>query len=120
MIDEAARAEIVSLAMQAYKIYEDARRRPSGKVCDICGAGDRNKWYKVKAVVHGYTHRPDESPCLCPNHATGWALSFNSFEGYRRAVPDAPALTDEEINLHFARFLTRHLLKAANDNLQLD
>jgi len=136
VIDQATRDKIVSLAMEAYRIYEEARRRPSGMVCDICGAGDKNEWFKVKGVVRGYQHRPDKSPCLCPSHALGWSMSFAAFEDRRkgevfgfpfygpRAVDpalDEPLISDEEVNLHFARFLAKQLLKAAgNDKRQLD
>jgi hypothetical protein len=97
---------IRSLFSQIHTIYKEAKQRPSGRVCDICGQGDHQAKHavlKVKDVVPGYEHRPSKSPSLCFRHGGGWAISFYAFY--------APTRSDEEIDLHFALYLAKQLQK---------
>ena len=107
MLSQQDKDGIESLLSQIHAIYQEAKQRPSGMVCDICGQGDyqaKNAVLKVRTAVHGFEHRPSESPSLCFRHFGGWAHSFNSF--YKPAER-----SDEEINLHFALYLAKQLQK---------
>ena len=108
MLDQQDRDGINSLLSQIHAIYREAKQRPSGRVCDICGQEDyqaKHAVLKVKDVVHGYEHRPSDSPSLCFRHGGGWAHSFNCLEAAR---------SDEEIDLHFALYLAKQLKKSTN------
>jgi len=99
---------IESLLSQISAIHKEAKQRASGGVCDICNAGDyqaKHAVLKVKDVVHGYEHRPSESPSLCFRHGGGWAHSFNAFNCV------ASGRSDEEIDLHFALYIAKQLTK---------
>jgi hypothetical protein len=110
MLDQEARDKILSLMKEIDRVYKEAKRRPSGAVCDICGAGDTiaktGIAYKVRLHVHGYARREDHSPRLCHRHASGWAHSHNAYnwDGKR---------TSEEVDLHFAQYLAKQLIKEA-------
>ena len=111
MLDAQARDKIRELYQEIHALYKESVARPSGHVCDICGAGDtlgKNGYlYKVRSPVHGYTHRESVSPTLCWRHASGWAHSYNTYDWNNKR-------TGEEIDLHFARFLANNLNKAGN------
>ena len=126
-----ARAKILSLLKEIDDIYKKHMRQSTGKTCDICGKGDTNEIYKVKDVISGYEHRENLSPCLCFNHWSGWNLSYCHLESNRKAklmglnrnvvankfeiactVFEEPVLSDEEIDLHFAKYLANQLKKA--------
>ena len=105
MLSPQDKARISSLLSQIDAVYKEAKHRPSGNVCAICGQGDyraKHAILKVKGVVHGYEHRPSESPRLCFRHGGGWAHSFTSLGSGR---------SDEEIDLHFALYLAKQLTK---------
>jgi len=105
MIEQQDKERIRSLLLQIDAVYKEAKQRPSGSVCAICGQGDyqaKHAVLKVKDVVHGYEHRPSASPSLCFRHGGGWAHSFN-FLG--------SGCSDEEIDLHFALYLAKQLTK---------
>jgi hypothetical protein len=107
MLTLADRSKISALLAQIAVIHKEAKQRPSGMVCDICGAGDfhaKHAVFKVKDVVHGYEHRPQASPTLCFRHGGGWAHSFNAFSPMN-------VRTDEEVDLHFALYLAKQLQK---------
>jgi hypothetical protein len=112
MLDEQARSKIRGLYQEVDAIYRESVKRPSGKVCDICGDGDKpNKigiMRKVFGVVHGYEHRQWMSPSLCHTHAAGWGVSYTKHNWESKP-------TDEEIDLLFAKFLARNLCKAAKE-----
>lgn len=109
-LDEATRCKILALAREIHTLYEEARKRRSSEVCDICNAGDtigkNGVRYRVRHAVHGYTHRPSLSPYLCHRHASGWAHSHNAYnlDGKR---------SNEEIDLHFAAYVAKQLAKAS-------
>lgn len=111
MLDAQARDKIRALYQEIYAVYKESIMRPSGKVCDICGDGDmrtKNGYLrKVRSPVAGYTRREDVSPTLCWRHAGGWSHSYSKYDGVIQR-------TDEEIDLHFARFLANNLAKAGN------
>jgi hypothetical protein len=107
MLESQDRERVRALLAQIDAVYKGAKQRPSGMVCDICGAGDfhtKHAVFKVKDVVHGYAHRPQASPRLCFRHGGGWAHSFNAFSPMN-------VRTDEEIDLHFALYLAKQLQK---------
>jgi len=107
MLDQHDKERIRALLAQIDAVYKEAKQRPSGMVCDICGAGDfhtKQAIFKVKDVVHGYEHRPGLSPRLCFRHGGGWAHSFNAFSPMN-------VRTDEEVDLHFALYLAKQLQK---------
>lgn len=104
-IDQHDRERIAFFLSQIHAIYQEAKQRPSGRACDICGQGDyqaKHAVLKVKGVVHGYEHRPSDSPSLCFRHGGGWAHSFTFLPSGR---------SDEEIDLHFALYLAKQLTK---------
>jgi hypothetical protein len=107
VIDCKTKADIRELAQQINTIYKAFVHRRSGNVCDICGAGDtlaKHAVLRVRSDVHGYKDRPFDAPKLCHRHASGWAHSHNAynFDGTKTA---------EQIDLHFAHFLAKQLLK---------
>lgn len=107
MLNPEDKAQILALMQQIDKIYKEAKQRPSGMFCDICGKGDHQAKHavlKVRGVVHGYERRPQLSPKLCFNHANGWAHSFNSFNSVNQR-------TAEEIDLHFTLYVANQLKK---------
>jgi hypothetical protein len=132
-----ARAKILSLLKEIDDTYKKHIRQSIGKTCDICGKGDTDEVHKVKDVASGYTHRENLSPCLCYNHWHGWTISYNKLEKDRKAqllginrraggpserfqsiieiertIFEESVLLDEEIDLHFARYLANQLRKA--------
>jgi len=110
MIDAATRRKIVALTREIHTLYEEARKRRTSDVCDICGAGDtigiNGVRYRVRQAVHGYEHRVDRSPCLCHRHASGWAQSHNAYNWHRKR-------SDAEVDLHFAAYIAKQLAKAS-------
>ncbi len=108
MIDAQTTDKIRTLYQQIHTLYQEAKHRPSGNVCDICGKSDtlgkNGCLYKARAIVHGYFHRPAASPILCHAHASGWAHSHNSINRWNER-------SDEEVDLHFAQYLARQLLR---------
>lgn len=107
MLNPDDKERIRTLLAQIAAIYKEAKQRPSGMVCCICGTGDyqaKHAVLKIRSVVHGYEHRPQVSPRLCFRHGGGWAHSFNAFSPMN-------IRTDEEIDLHFALYLAKQLQK---------
>lgn len=105
MLNQQDKERITFFLSQIHAIYQEGKQRPSGRVCAICGQGDfqaKHAVLKVKGVVHGYEHRPSESPRLCFRHGGGWAHSFTSL---------GSGHSDEEIDLHFALYLAKQLQK---------
>ena len=99
------KARILELAAEMHDLYRSYMLQSTGKTCDICGHGDHDEYRRVRDVVPGYEHRESESPVLCSNHFIGWTNSLRSM-----GRPGAP---DELVNLHFAQFVAKHLVKAA-------
>ena len=116
------------------EIYKRQMRRSTGRTCDICGTGDKSETHKVSDVVPGYEHREHESPCLCYNHSCGWRQSYFRLENKRKAMalghlsntPEArmdvirtifpeQILSDEETDLHFAKYLANQLMKVKHE-----
>lgn len=136
-VHDETRRKITFLAMEIERTYKEHIRRSTGKVCDICGAGDGDEAHLVQDCLSGYEHRDHLSPVLCYSHACGWRLSYSNLSNKRKAemlnqtppknnidhlnnrmqiiytVFDQPILSDEEIDLHFTRYLAIQLLKEA-------
>lgn len=110
LLDAKTEAKITALKMQIDALYKEAKARPSYMQCHVCGDGDfltkNNVVLKVKDVVHGYEGRPVQSPRLCHRHANGWAHTHNSYNLFNQRSP-------EEIDLHFAEYLAKQILKEA-------
>jgi hypothetical protein len=115
MLDSETTTKILSLKRQIDLLYKEAKARPSFARCDICGAGDfktkNGIVFKVKTAIHGYAHRSSQSPQLCHRHASGWALSHGWYNPLDKR-------SNEEIDLHFAEFLAKQLMKS-NDAAKL-
>jgi hypothetical protein len=111
-----ARRKIAMLAKEIHDIYKEHIRRSTGKTCDICGRGDRDAIRRVHDCVQGYDHRPDISPVLCWNHYSGWSQMFSRTGGWRRAQLGVVVLSDEEVDILFAQFLAKQLLKVASQS----
>jgi hypothetical protein len=97
------RTKIRALFTEIDALYKQHLRKSTNRKCDICGKGDNSEIFRVKDVVHGYQHRESESPCLCYNHACGWALSFKSLPLQK--------YPDDYIDLHFAQYVAKQLSK---------
>jgi len=108
MLNTQDKAQILALQRQIDAIVQVAKKRPSGLVCHICGAGDKltknGITFKVKGIVNRYEHRPEQSPHLCHNHNGGWSLTVDSFDPLGRR-------SAEEIDLHYASYVAKQLLK---------
>ena len=125
---------ILRLLWEVSQVYKETMNRAVDGACDICGKGNTSDIYKLKDVVPGYKRRPKKSPRLCYNHFCGWNLSLLShqlnttFKRCNEAGDDAQkishfstqkemerkyGLTDEEVDLHFATYLSKQLLKEA-------
>jgi len=128
------REQILALFDEISTIYKNAMNRKWDGRCDICGKGDKNEIYRISNVISGYEHRINSSPILCWGHANGWNRSIekkqldsiidNCLESDRHKIAhyahkqemlDKYGLSDEEIELHFAEYLTKQLFKVAQD-----
>jgi hypothetical protein len=126
------REEILALFNEISNIYKNAMNRKWDGRCDICGKGDKNEIYRVSNVVKGYEHRINSSPILCHGHSNGWNKSIDNkqFDSilnkclesdrhkiahyvHKQELLDKYGLSDEEIDLHFAEYLTKQLFKVA-------
>ena len=124
-----ARAKILALVDQINQVYRDHVKKPSGRVCDVCGKGDSGVHYKVGRILPGFEHRQDAMPTLRWPHASGWSLTYTRLASRRKAeesiregvtqvnlgeyLAHKYVLSDEEVDRHFARFLALQLLKAS-------
>jgi len=99
------KARILELAAEMHELYRLYMLQSTGKTCDICGHGDHSEYRRVRDVVPGYEHRESESPVLCNNHLIGWTNSLR--------IMGRPGAPDELVDLHFAQFVAKHLLKEA-------
>jgi hypothetical protein len=112
MLDIKTIRKIESLQRQIDTLYKEAKARPSGMNCHICGAGDftakNGVVFKVKTAVRGYAHRPNQSPRLCYRHANGWAHTHDWYNPFNKRE-------DQEIDLHFAEYLAKKLMKAKHE-----
>jgi len=99
------RAKILALAQEIDSLYKTHLRKSTGRTCDICGRGDTSEKHRVKDIVRGYEHREEQSPCLCYNHACGWAHSYLSMRIGQKS--------DTHVDLHFAQYLANQLKKCA-------
>ncbi len=108
MLNTQDKSKILALQRQIDAIVQEAKKRPSGLVCHICGDGDKTTKngivFKVKGVVSRYERRPEQSPHLCHKHNGGWSLSIESFDPLHQRYA-------EEINLHYASYVAKQLLK---------
>jgi hypothetical protein len=131
-MNEVPRAKIKSLFEDIFNIYKgDMRQNAEGK-CDICGKQNTDERYRVKDIITGYENRPDQSPRLCYNHFCGWNISFTQIERdtrikrcleagvdsdkiakfkYEAELKAKYGMTNEEVDLHFAMYLTKQLMK---------
>jgi hypothetical protein len=134
--NDEARAKILELVGEINKVYRAHMLRSTGKTCDICGKGDNDAKHRVQDVVSGYMHRETQSPCLCFNHACGWNLSYCSFTNKRKAMLMGvgtqsledrvsvrmthidDAVSDEEVDLHFAQYVAKQLTNLARKEIK--
>jgi len=126
------RREILSLFNEISNIYKNTMNRKWDGRCDICGNGNKNEIFRISNVVSGYEHRINSSPILCHGHAKGWNKSigdkqlYSIFDKcvesdewkiakfvYKQELLDKYGLSDEEIDLYFAEYLTKQLIKVA-------
>jgi len=131
-VNEEPRAKIKSLFEDIFNVYKGNMRQIAEGKCDICGKQDTNEHYRVKDTITGYENRPDQSPRLCYNHFCGWNLSFTHIERdtrirrclkagvdsdkiakfkYEAELKAKYGMTNEEVDLHFATYLTKQLMK---------
>jgi hypothetical protein len=108
MINTKYKDKIIELQLEIASLYEQYKlSRTEGAVCDICGTGHvLNKSGYVqpaKNVIRGYEHRENKSPKLCKYHYTCWGSAY-----LRNTTHTS---TDLEIDLVFAEFLAKRLVK---------
>jgi hypothetical protein len=138
-ISDEPKAKIKELFKEILGVYDHYMRQKVEGACDICGKGDSNKYFRLKGVVSGFEKRPEESPRLCYNHFCGWNLSYLArdrdvrFERCPRDEWDKLArfayedemrakygMTNEEVDLHFASYLTKQLMKEARKQKMME
>lgn len=128
------RKRIFDLLEEISQVYKETMNRTVDGLCDICGKGNTSDIFKLKDIVPGYKRRPNKSPRLCYGHFCGWNLSLTThqsntvFKRCYEAGDDAKkicyfetkpemvkkyGLSDEEVDLHFATYLSKQLLKEA-------
>lgn len=128
------RKRILDLLEEISQVYKETMNKTVEGLCDICGQGNTSDIFKLKDLVPGYKRRPNKSPRLCYSHFCGWNLSLTKHQSdtvFKRcyaAGDDASkichfstqkdmyrkyGLTDEEVDLHFATYLSKQLLKEA-------
>jgi hypothetical protein len=122
------RKRILGLLEEISQVYKDTMNQTAEGLCDICGKGNTSDIFKLKDLIPGYKRRPSKSPRLCYNHFCGWNLSLISHQNntvFKRCVEAGDSystqiemekkygLTDEEVDLHFATYLSKQLLKEA-------
>ena len=107
--------QAVSIAKQLFAFYTTVKKTQNDKwVCDICGDNFKDAPYyrKPREGTRGFADRPDVSPVLCMRHKTGWGLSLqNAAYGY----PSVDENNSEQVDLLFAQYLAKHLLKYSNE-----
>ena len=104
----------ITLAKQLFAFYTTIKKTQSYKcVCDICGDDFTNAPYykKPRQGTRGFADRPDISPVLCMSHKTGWGLTLQS-AAYK--YPFVDETNSEQVDLLFAQYLAKHLLKYSN------
>ena len=122
------RKRILGLLEEISQVYKETMNQTTEGLCDICGKGNTSDIFKLKDLIPGYKRRPSKSPRLCYNHFCGWNLSLISHQGntvFKRCIEAGDiystqiemekkyGLTDEEVDLHFATYLSKQLLKEA-------
>jgi len=128
------RKRILDLLEEISQVYKETMNKTVEGLCDICGKGNTSDIFKLKDLVPGYKRRPNKSPRLCYNHFCGWNLSLTKhqfdtvYKKCHAAGDDTKklsyfvtqsemhskyGLTDEEVDLHFATYLSKQLLKEA-------
>lgn len=108
MLSKTYKDKIIQLQMEIFSLYEKYQSsRTDGAVCDICGTGHvfNKSGYVMPAknVIRGYEHREEKSPKLCKYHYSCWGSA------YLRGTTHTS--TDLEIDLVFAEFLAKRLIK---------
>jgi len=132
------RKKILDLFSEISTIYKNAMNRKWDGRCDICCKGDKDEYRRVSNVVRGYEHRINLSPILCHGHAKGWnkgierkqfqSILDNCLESdewkigkiaHKEELLDKYRLSDDDIDLHFAEYLTKQLIKVAQTQKSL-
>lgn len=106
--------QAVSLAKQLFAFYTTIKKTQDDKcVCDICGVDFKDAPYyrKPRQGTRGFADRPDISPVLCMSHKTGWGLTL---QNAACRYPFVDETNSEQVNLLFAQYLAKHLLKYSN------
>jgi len=128
------RKQILALFDEISTIYKNAMNRKWDGRCDICGKGDRNEIFRISNVVKGYENRINSSPILCWSHARGWNQGLESKQidsmlakcpesdrwkiaryAHAQKMFDKYSLSNEEVDLYFAEYLTKQLFKVAQN-----
>jgi hypothetical protein len=106
--------QAIALAKQLLALYMTVKKTQNDKcVCDICGVDftDAPYYRKPRPGARGFADRPDVSPVLCMRHKTGWGLTLqNASYGH----PSVDETNSEQVDLLFAQYLAKHLLKYSN------
>ena len=107
--------QAISLAEQLFALYTTVKKTQDNKcICDICGVDFTNAPYyrKPREGARGFANRPDVSPVLCMSHKVGWGSTL-LHAGYGYLGLDEN--DSEQIDLLFAQYLTKHLLKYSSE-----
>tara|TARA_R110002126_G_scaffold112816_2_gene251140 strand:- start:204 stop:560 length:357 start_codon:yes stop_codon:yes gene_type:complete len=106
--------QAVSLAKQLFAFYVNVKKTQNDKcVCDICGVDftDAPYYRKPRPGLNGFANNPDVSPVLCMSHKTGWGLTL---QNAAYAYPPVDETNAKQVELLFAQFLAKHIIKYAN------
>jgi hypothetical protein len=106
--------QAISLAEQLFALYKTVKITQEYKcVCDICGVDftDAPYYKKPRKGTRGFADNSDVSPVLCMSHKTGWGLTLQN-STYR--YPFVDETNSKQVELLFAQFLAKHIVKYAN------
>ena len=98
----------------AHALYDECyktQKLDKNNLCAICGNSILSSVGRlIRRNILGFNHRPNESPILCYPHHIGWSVSYTK-TFYRPNNHNFNANDNEEINLLFATYLAKQLIK---------
>ncbi len=100
----------IYLANALYAECYKTQKLDKNNLCAICGNKIPSKAGQIIGkVIYGFSHRPNESPILCYSHSIGWSVSAN--QKFNLHPKDFTLDNNEEVNLWFANYLAKTLIK---------
>ena len=118
LIDNPQAMKLAKALYDVYKAQKIAQRNEN--ICDICGRATDHarKGIFPRKVFDGFLHRPDQAPSLCMAHLIGWTKTIGHIreQRYLTDITDSydADIDDDNVDLIFATYLAKQLLKQAN------